>query len=200
MEIYANRIGFFLKKALRPNISNERGSLDHHYFYLQERDLFLDEMSSSNPESGAALEGGGHELSEAKSTEKKGSVLTQKGTGIETAAHSSQVPLESSSSMQDTIGDSAPHKRIEMPPAAEQDNDQEGLLKGPPKIVGPLQIAGPEKPQHLAGVVNQKGFLLTSIDSFLVDWGYSILIGFLVVTYWRVCTVGKLFESLWISS
>ena len=33
---------------------------------------------------------------------------------------------------------------------------------------------------------SSKGFLLTDADSFLVDWAYTALIGFFVVSYWRV--------------
>ena len=39
-----------------------------------------------------------------------------------------------------------------------------------------------------------KGFLLTDFDSFLVDWAYTALIGFFVVSYWRVSFALKRFE------
>ena len=45
-----------------------------------------------------------------------------------------------------------------------------------------FELAGPSliRPEH-------KGLLLTTCDSFLLDWCYTILIGFLVVSFWRVC-------------
>jgi hypothetical protein len=51
--------------------------------------------------------------------------------------------------------------------------------------VKPVEIAGPPK-ELLYKHTPKGGFLLTSLDSFVVDWIYTVVIGVLVVSYWRV--------------
>ncbi|CAB9498324.1 2oxoglutarate dehydrogenase [Seminavis robusta] len=57
--------------------------------------------------------------------------------------------------------------------------DPDGEQEQPPKVA-PFEIAGPTFERD-----PPKGFLLTSFDAFLVDWCFTILIGILVVSYWR---------------
>lgn len=46
----------------------------------------------------------------------------------------------------------------------------------------PFEIAGPPQPKREAP---QNGILLTSVDEFLLDWVWTVLIGIFVVSFWR---------------
>jgi hypothetical protein len=60
--------------------------------------------------------------------------------------------------------------------------DEGQLQKTNTQFTVPMEIASPS----LTTATQNKGSVLTILGSFLIDWAYTTLIGFLVVSYWRV--------------
>lgn len=165
MEDHVDKIGFFLRNVLR---SNKSGHGNHNYnpegellSDFLEREAFLHD--SSNNMSSTTMdrmqvvpEEDGLELQEIQEEGK--------------ITHTQQSTVSGSHSTSNSD---------------DADEEKEKILRGPPGKIEPLEIIT-EKLPSWQSIIEQKGFLGTSICSFVADWFYSILIGILVTTYWRV--------------
>mgnify|MGYP005848174219 CR=1 FL=1 len=204
MQSYVNQVGLFFRSALRPNKSR-------HYLQVGEQERFLVSKGSDDtrimapafqrmpsvPENGDD----GLEMEEAISI--KVATLMTGETGIETietTTHSSALE-DDGGNIKNAANDRMAKSRLTSPDSSK--NEGEESLQGEPMTMVPLEMATSEEeegdlkpPMKQSSRVNQKGFLLTSMDSFLIDWFYSILIGALVVSYWRVSVYKTPFKNL----